>query len=73
MQCVLLVHSCFWCTTAGEISEILLLQEVFATGFAFAALKKDGSVVTWGATRLPENGMYGAGPRVRPWFVTLQL
>ena len=29
----------------------VFLQEVFATGFAFAALKKDGSVVTWGATR----------------------
>ena len=25
-------------------------QEVFATGFAFAALKVDGTVVTWGAT-----------------------
>lgn len=23
-------------------------QEVFGTGFAFAALKKDGCVVTWG-------------------------
>ena len=25
-----------------------MTQEVFGTGFAFAALKKDGCVVTWG-------------------------
>ena len=40
------------------------LQEVFATGFAFAALKKDGSVVTWGATRalaLGTEGIWSGG------------